>query len=119
MLQNFSMKLKNQHHYQQLTSNIQQNYHEAWKNVINSSIALEQEYATKAGLKTDVPEGTLKAIQDITDQAIAVYTAQNKIAFDATDTTKKAFDAFNENTKSFATLNKNMMQLMMSVFTQK
>lgn len=105
--------------YQQLTSNIQQNYHEAWKNVINSSIALEQEYATKAGLKTDVPEGTLKAIQDITDQAIAVYTAQNKIAFDATDTTKKAFDAFNENTKSFATLNKNMMQLMMSVFTQK
>ena len=105
--------------YQQLASNIQQNYHEAWKNVINSSIALEQEYAAKAGLKTDVPEGTLKAIQDITEQAIAVYTAQNKIAFDATDSTKKAFDAFNENTKSFATLNKNMMQLMMSVFTQK
>jgi hypothetical protein len=105
--------------YQQLASNIQQNYHEAWKNVINSSIALEQEYATKAGLKTDVPEATLKSIQEITEQAIAVYNAQNKIAYDATDSTKKAFDAFNENTKSFATLNKNLMQLMMSVFTQK
>jgi hypothetical protein len=105
--------------YQQSVSNIQHDYHEAWKNVFNSSIALEQEYATKAGLKTDIPEGTLKAIQDITEQAIAVYVAQNKIAVDAVDSTKKALDAFNENTKSFATLNKNMMQLMMSVFTQK
>jgi hypothetical protein len=105
--------------YQQSVSNLQHDYHNAWKNVINSSIALEQEYATKAGLKTDISEGTLKAIQDITEQAIAVYTAQNKIVLDATDSTKKAFDAFNENTKSFVTLNKNMMQLMMSVFTQK
>ena len=105
--------------YQQSVSNLQHDCHEAWKNVINSSIALEQEYATKAGLKTDMPEGTLKAIQDITEQAIAVYTAQSKIVLDATDSTKKAFDAFNENTKSFATLNKNMMQLMTSVFTQK
>jgi len=38
---------------------------------------------------------------------------------DASDSTKKAFDAFNENTKSFAALNKNMIQLMMSAFTQK
>lgn len=105
--------------YQQSVSNLQHDCHEAWKNAINSSIALEQEYATKAGLKTDMPEGTLKAIQDITEQAIAVYAAQSKIVLGATDSTKKAFDAFNENTKSFATLNNNMMQLMMSVFTQK
>jgi hypothetical protein len=105
--------------YQQSMSNMQHDYREAWKSVLNSSIALEQEYATKAGLKTDIPEGTLKAIQDITEQAIAVYAAQSKIALDAVDSTKKAMDAFNENTKSFATLNKNMMQLMMSVFTQK
>ena len=105
--------------YQQSASNLQHDYYEAWKNVLNSSIALEQEYATKAGLKTEIPEGTLKAIQDITEQAIAVHVAQNKIVLDAADSTKKIFDAFNENTKSFATLNKNMMQLMMSVFTQK
>lgn len=105
--------------YQQSASNLQHDYYEAWKNVLNSSIALEQEYATKAGLKTEIPEGTLKAIQDITEQAIAVHVAQNKIVLDASDSTKKIFDAFNENTKSFATLNKNIMQLMMSVFTQK
>ena len=105
--------------YQQSASNLQHDYYEAWKNVLNSSIALEQEYATKAGLKTEIPEGTLKAIQDITEQAIAVHVAQNKIVLDASDSTKKIFDAFNDNTKSFATLNKNIMQLMMSVFTQK
>ncbi len=105
--------------YQQSVANLQQNYHEAWKNVINSSIALEQEYAVKAGLKTEMPEATLKAIHSITEQAIAAYTAQNKFASDSTDSAKKAFDAFNENTKSFVTLNRNMIQLMMSAFTQK
>ncbi|MGI0057001.1 MAG: hypothetical protein ACREAK_06455 [Nitrosarchaeum sp.] len=105
--------------YQQSIANLQQNYHEAWKNVINSSIALEQEYAAKAGLKTEITEATLKAIQDITEQAIAAYTAQNKFASDSTGSAKKAFDAFNENTKAFVTLNKNMIQLMMSAFTPK
>jgi len=105
--------------YQQSVANLQQNYHEAWKNVINSSIALEQEYATKAGLKTEMPEATLKAIHSITEQAIAAYTTQNKFASDSTESAKKAFDAFNENTNAFVTLNKNMIQLMMSAFTQK
>jgi hypothetical protein len=105
--------------YQQSMMNLQQNYHEAWKNVINSSISLEQEYATKAGLKTDVPEATLKSIHDITEQAIAAFAAQNKFASDSADSAKKAFDTFNENTKSFVNLNKNMIQLMMSAIVQK
>ena len=104
---------------QQMAAKLQQDYIEAWKNVINSAIVLEEEYATKAGLKTDVPEDTLKIIRDITEQAFQAYKAQNKIVMDAAEATKQAFNVFNENTKSFASLNRNIMGFMMSVFEKK
>ncbi len=105
--------------YQQSVAKLQRDYVEAWKNVINSAITLEQEYANKAGLNTNVPEATLKTIRDITEQAIKAYETQNKIALGSAEETTKAFNAFNENTKSFASLNRNIMESMMSTFQQK
>jgi len=100
--------------YHQIATDVQQSYLEAWKNVINSSIALQQEYATKTGLNINIPEETMKAIQNITERAITAYQNQNKVAFDSTETSKKIFDVFSENAKIFASLNKNMIELIES-----
>ena len=115
----FSEVEKSTPRYQQSVAKLQRDYVEAWKNVINSAITLEQEYANKAGLNTNVPEATLKTIRDITEQAIKAYETQNKIALGSAEETTKAFNAFNENTKSFASLNRNIMESMMSTFQQK
>ncbi len=115
----FSEVEKSTPRYHQSVAKLQQNYVEAWKNVINSAITLEQEYANKAGLNTDLPEATLKTIRDITEQAIKAYETQNKIALGTGEGTTEAFNAFNENTKSFASLNKNIMESMRSVSQQK
>ena len=48
--------------------------------MINLAISLEQEYAIKAGYKTDVPDSVLKTIRDITDISLQAYAHQNKIA---------------------------------------
>jgi DNA-binding transcriptional regulator YhcF (GntR family) len=100
--------------YHQIATDIQKSYLDAWKNVINSSIALQQEYAAKAGLNVSMPEETMKAIHNMMEKAINAYQNQNKFVFDSTETSKKIFDAFSENTKIFASLNKNMMELMAS-----
>lgn len=100
--------------YHQIATDVQQSYLEAWKNVINSSIALQQEYATKTGLNINIPEETMKAIQNITERAITAYQNQNKFAFDSTETSKNIFDVFSENAQIFASLNKNMIELMES-----
>ena len=105
--------------YQQSAAKLQQDYLNAWKSVINSAISLEQEYATKAGFNVDVPEATLDAIHELTQQAIKAYEDQNKVVMDASVATKQAFNAFNENTKSFASLNRNIMGFMMSAIQQK
>jgi len=105
--------------YQESAAKLQKDYITAWKEVINSAIALEQEYATKAGLRVDVPEAALDAVRTITRQASDAFVAQNKAVMDSAEVTKQAFNAFNENTKSFASLNRNIMGYMMSVLEQR
>jgi hypothetical protein len=105
--------------YHQSVAKLQQDYIDAWKTVINSAISLEQEYAVKAGYKTEVPESVLKTIRDITDFSLQAYANQNKITTNTSEATKQAFKTFNQNTKSFATLNKEIMGYIMSVFEQK
>ena len=100
--------------YHQMATDIQRSYLEAWKNVINSSIILQQEYAIKTGLNIRMPEETTKAIQNMMENATDAYQNQNKFVFDSTETPKKIFDAFGENSTIFASLNKNMMDLMTS-----
>lgn len=101
--------------YRQTVATLQKEYLEAWKNVISSAIALEKEYAEKAGLNADVSEATLKNAREITENAIKAYQNQNTFATTSTDMAKKAFEAFNENTKSFATLNREIMDSMVKV----
>lgn len=105
--------------YHQSVAKLQQDYMDAWKTVINSAISLEQEYAIKAGYKTEVPESVLKTIRDITDISLQAYANQNKITANTSEATKQAFKTFNQNTKSFATLNKEIMGYIMSIFEQK
>ncbi len=115
----FSEIEKSTPRYQQSVQKQQRDYLNAWKSVINSAISLEQEYATKAGFNVDVPEATLSAIREVTQQAIKAYEAQNKVVMDASEATKQAFNALNENTKSFASLNRNIMGFIMSVLEQR
>ena len=105
--------------YQESAGELQKNYIAAWKNVINSAIALEQEYATKAGLRVDVPDAAMEAVRTITRQASDALEAQNKAVANSAEATKQAFNAFNENTKSFASLNRNIMGYMMSVLEKR
>ncbi len=105
--------------YVQSAINLHQKNIEAWKNVINSTIAMEQEYAKKAGLKTPVPQETRKSIRDFTEGVIKAYAAQNEIVSDAADATNRAINALDENAKAFAALNKNMLDSMLLVINQQ
>ena len=105
--------------YQESAAKLQQDYITAWKEVINSAIALEEEYATKAGLRANVPDAALDAVRTITRQASDAFAAQNKAVMNSAEITKQTFNAFNENTKSFASLNRNIMGFMMSALEQR
>jgi len=115
----FAQIEKSSPRYVQSTINLHQKNIEAWKNVINSTIAMEQEYAKKAGLQTPVPQATKKSIREFTEGVIKAYATQNEIAVDTADATNRAINALDENTKAFAALNKNMLDSMLLVINQQ
>ncbi len=105
--------------YHQSVTNVQQEYLDACENVINSSIALQQEFARKADIITNVPEATLKVIRDTTEEIVKVTSIQNKITLAAIDATQQNIKTFNDNAKAFGDLNKNILQSWISAFTPR
>ncbi|MGI9566975.1 MAG: hypothetical protein ACR2LL_08190 [Nitrosopumilus sp.] len=100
--------------YHQIATDIQKNYLDAWKKVMDSSISLQQEFAAKTGQNISMSEDMKNTIQNMIENSITAYQNQNKIAIDSAEASKKVFDVIGENTKIFGSLNKNIMEFMES-----
>ncbi len=105
--------------YHQSVTNVQQEYLDAVENVINSTIAIQKDFASKSGIATNVPSAALKIIRDSTEELVKAYDVQNKVALAAIDSAQQNIKTFNENAKAFADLNKNIVQSWISTFAQK
>ena len=105
--------------YHQSVTNVQQEYLQAFENVVDSTITLQKEYVMKAGIATNVPEATLKMIQDTTEECVKAASIQNQIALATIDATQQNIKTFNDNAKSFVDLNRNILQSWISAFTTK
>ncbi len=105
--------------YHQSVTNVQQEYLEAVENVINSTISLQKDFATKSGITTNVPSAALRVIRDSTEEIVKAYEVHNKVALAIIDSTQQNIKTFNENAKAFVDLNKNVVQSWISTFAPK
>ena len=105
--------------YHQSITNVQQEYLQAYENVVDSTITLQKEYVKKAGIATNIPEATLKVIHDTTEEFVKAASIQNQVALATIDATQQNIKTFNDNAKSFADLNRNILQSWISAFTTK
>jgi hypothetical protein len=103
--------------YLQSITNLQQEYTSAWKNAIESAISLQQEFATKAGINTNIPAAIIKLVNDATEELIKAKAVQNKLVLAAIDAVQQNVKTFNDNAKAFASLNENIMQSWISACT--
>ena len=105
--------------YQTSVTSLQQEYTEAFQNIIDSTIALQREFANKTGINTALPEATENAVNKTNEQISKVQDVQNKITLATIDATRQNIKTFNENAKAFAELNKSVMQSWITAFTPK
>ncbi len=105
--------------YHQSITNVQQEYLQAYENIVDSTITLQREYAKKAGIATNIPEATLKVIHDTTEEFVKAASIQNQITLATIDATQQNIKTFNDNAKSFADLNRNILQSWISALTTK
>ena len=105
--------------YHQSITNVQQEYLQAYENIVDSTITLQKEYAKKSGIAANIPEATLKVIHDTTEEFVKAASIQNQVALATIDATQQNIKTFNDNAKSFADLNRNILQSWISAFTTK
>jgi len=105
--------------YQTSVTSLQQEYTEAFQNIVDSTIALQREFANKTGINTALPEATESAVNKTNEQIGKVQDVQNKIALATIDATRQNIKTFNENAKAFADLNKSVMHSWITAFTPR
>jgi len=104
--------------YLQSFSSLQQEYFGMWTNFVNSTLAIQQQYANKIGLSTNTTEPVTRVVQDSTDEIIKVLDVQNKIVQTALDATKQNLKTINENATAFAELNHNIVNSWLSTWSK-
>jgi hypothetical protein len=105
--------------YHQSFTNVQQEYLQAYETVVDSTITLQKEYAEKFGVATNIPQVTLKVMNDTTKEFVKAASIHNQITLTTIDVAQQNIKTFNDNAKSFADLNRNIIQSCMSSFATK
>ncbi len=104
-------------HHQSLTD-IQSEWYKACKNTISSAISLQQEFAKKTGIDTDIPEAAKNVIVDTNKQIIKAKSVQNQINQATTSAIQQNIQTWNNSASAFTDLNRNILQSWISTFTQ-
>ncbi|HSA76960.1 MAG TPA: hypothetical protein VLE02_05395, partial [Nitrosarchaeum sp.] len=68
---------------------------------------------------TNIPQATLKVMNDTTEEFVKAASIHNQITLATIDATQQNIKTFNDNAKSFADLNRNILQSWISAFTTK
>jgi hypothetical protein len=105
--------------YFQAATDLQRECMSTCEKTITASISVQQEFAKKSGMKTDIPDSAKTAIVDTNKQIVQASTTNNQLVKTTIDATVQNFKTFNDNVNAFADLNKNIIQSWMTPFTHK
>ena len=105
--------------FHQAATNLFQEYVQAWNNASSSIIDIQREFATKTGIKSNLPESSLSMINDSTEKINRSFNVQSKMSIASIDATKQNIHTWNENSKSFANINKSIMDSLVLPFSPK
>jgi len=105
--------------YIQSMSNLQQEFLATWKNMMCSSITLQQGYAAKMGLNTESMEKTTQMIQKMTEEMVKGFKIQSEFIRTWLDTSKQNIHRINENSTTFTEVNKKFINSLTNVWDFK
>ena len=108
---------KNTPQYFQATTHFQEECMKAAQKSFDAAITMQQEFAQKSGISSDVPDAAKSVIVDFNKQIIQASSIQNQIVKTTVDTTTQNVKTFNDNVSTFTDLNKNIIQSWINAFT--
>ncbi len=104
--------------YFQSATELQNECVKTCQKTINAVVSVQQEFAKKSGIYTEIPDSAKTAIIDTDKQIVQASTVNNQLVKTTIDVTVQNFKTFNENVDAFAELNKNIVQSWINPFAQ-
>jgi len=105
--------------YFQSITDLQNECIKTCEKTIDATVSMQQEFAKKSGLNTDVADSAKTAIVDTNKQIVQASTVNNQFVKTTIDATVQNIKTFNDNVNAFAELNKNIIHSWVNPFTQK
>ena len=103
--------------YFQAATDLQNECMKTCEKTINASISVQQEFAKKTGITTEIPSAAKTAIIDINKQIVQASTVNNQLVKTTIDATVQNIKTFNDNVNAFVDLNKSIIQSWIIPFT--
>jgi hypothetical protein len=104
--------------YFQSATELQNECIKTCEKTINASVSMQQEFAKKSGISTEIPDSAKTAIVDTNKQIVQASTVNNQLAKTTVDATVQNIRTFGDNVNAFVELNKNIIQSWITPFTQ-
>ena len=105
--------------YFQSITQLQEECMKTCEKTINAVVSVQQEFAKKSGISTEIPDSARTAIVDTNKQIVQASTVGNQLVKTTIDATVQNIKTFNDNVNAFADLNKNIIQSWITPFTHK
>ena len=86
---------------------------------ISASVSMQQEFAKKAGITSDIPNEAKTAMVETNKQIVQATTVNTQLVKTVIDTTVQNIKTYNDNVNAFVELNKNIIQSWINPFTLK
>ena len=105
--------------YFQAMTQLQEECMKTCEKTINASVSVQQEFAKKTGILSEIPDVAKTAVVDTNKQIVQASTVNNQLIKTTIDATVQNIKTFNDNINAFAELNKNTIHSWINPFTQK
>jgi hypothetical protein len=96
--------------YFQSITQLQEECLKTCEKTINAAVSVQQEFATKLGISSEIPNDAKTAIVDTNKQIVQSITLGNQLTKTTIDSTVQNIRTFGDNIHSFVELNRNIIQ---------
>ena len=103
--------------YFQAATDLQNECMKTYEKTITASVSVQQEFAKKTGIATEIPSAAKTAIEDTNKQIVQATTVNNQLVKTTIDATVQNIKTYNDNVNAFVELNNSIIQSWITPFT--
>ena len=105
--------------YFQSVTKLQDECMKTCEKTISTSVSMQEEFAKKSGIATEIPTVAKTAIIDSNKQIVQASTVNNQLVKTTIDATVQNIKTYSDNINAFAELNKSIIHSWTTPFTLK